>query len=207
MCVWLKAGKKVSLRPASTKAAPGTGRRRVVPPLRATLRSRAHTCHVFMWLIRAPFGRLPLSASAASRRPIIDATCRWPAADLMDRPPLRYGRTTKVNRGLLPPNLRAGQIAAKVRHEIRRAGLPVQHGRPRGDGGERSRSVRSSYLLSPVPGAATFQSAFILQLDPVSGIYTAAGDRRENRSRRHLAVAASGRGRESLDLTINVIGN
>ena len=59
----------------------------------------------------------------------------WPAAHLMDRPPLRYGRTTMVDRGLLPPSLRAGQIAANASHDIRRAGLPVQHGRPRGDGG------------------------------------------------------------------------
>ena len=158
-----KAGKKVSLRPASTKAAPGSGRRRVVPPLRAALRSRAHTCHAFVWLNRAPFGRLRLYANASSRRPSNDATCRWPAADLMDRPPLRYGRTTKVDRGLLPPSLRAGQIAANASHDHRRAGLPVQHGRPRGDGGESSWSVRSP----PVPGAATFENAILPSASPL----------------------------------------
>jgi hypothetical protein len=179
---------------------------RVVPPLRAALRSRAHTCHAFMWLHRAPFGRLRLYAIASSRRPSNDATCRWPAADLMNRPPLRCGRTTKVDRRLLPPSLRAGQIAASASHYIRRAGLPVQHGRPRGDGGESSWSVRSSDLLSPVPGAATFQHAFILLSTLLPTMHAAAGDRRQNRSKRHLAVGPSGRGHESLDLAFKANG-
>jgi len=69
----------------------------------------------------------------STRRPIFDATCRWPPAFIFDfglrSAPAEQPRSNAVSRA--PPS---------------QVGLPARHGRPHGDGGD-APSVRSSPVL------------------------------------------------------------